>query len=136
MSALVLDTCAVLWLANGDWMRPEAFQAIRSAQAANAAFVSPITAWEIGTKVAKGRLGLDADPEAWFERFTSLPGVRLAELTPRLLIASTMLPGQPPGDPADRIVIATARELGAPVATRDRLILPYGDAGHVSVVAC
>lgn len=132
----MLDTCAVLWLANGDWMRPEASHVIRSAQAADAAFVSPITAWEIGAKVAKGRLGLDTDPATWFERFTSLPGVRLAELTPRLLIASTMLPGQPPGDPADRIVLATARELGVPVVTRDRLILGYADDGHVRVVPC
>lgn len=136
MSAVLLDTCAAIWLAFGDPVRPDALATIRTAQAMGAAFVSPITAWEVGTKVAKGRLDLDLAPEEWFERFLGLPGVRLADLTPRLLIASTALPGQPPGDPADRIVIATARALDAPVVTRDRLILPYAAAGHVRAVRC
>lgn len=136
MNGVLLDTCAVLWLANGDRLDPGGGEAIRSAQAVNAAFVSPITAWEIGAKVAKRRLALDLGPEEWFERFLRLPGIRLADLTPRLLIASTMLPGQPPGDPADRIVIATARALHVPVVTRDRLILTYAAAGHVGAVRC
>lgn len=135
-AAVVLDTCAVVWLAFGDPIRDEALAAIRAAQAVDAAFVSPITAWEIGMKVAKGRLELDVEPGAWFERFAALPGVRLAELSPRVLIASTALPSQPPNDPADRIIIATARALGAPVVTRDRQILPYAAAGHVGAVRC
>jgi len=136
VSAIVLDTCAVIWLAFGDPIDARALAAVRAAQAADAAFVSPITAWEVGTKVAKGRLELDLEPEAWFERFMALPGVRLAELTPRLLIASTALPGRPPNDPADRIVIATARAMDAPVITRGRRILPYAAAGHVQAVRC
>ena len=136
MSAVLLDTCAVLWLANGDKLRAGAERAIRSAQSVNAAFVSPITAWEIGTKVAEGRLGLDLGPVEWFESFIGLPGVQLAHLTPRLLIASTMLPGHPPADPADRIIIATAREVSAPIVTRDRQILPYAAAGHVAALPC
>lgn len=136
MSAVVLDTCAVLWLANGDPMDAGALAAIRAAQAVDDVLVSPITAWEIGTKVAKGKLELDTEPEAWFERFMALPGTRLAALSPRMLIASTCLPGQPPTDPADRIIIATARGLRVPVVTRDARILPYADAGHVRAVRC
>jgi PIN domain nuclease of toxin-antitoxin system len=131
-----MDTCAVLWLANGDPMAGAGLAAIRAAQALDAAFVSPITAWEIRTKVAKRRLRLDLDSEAWFGRFLGLPGIRLAELTPRVLVASTVLPGRPPADPGDRIVIATARAMGAPVVTPDRQILPYAGAGHVRAVPC
>lgn len=136
MSAVLLDTCAVIWLAFGDPIRSDALASIRAAQAANAAIVSPITAWEVGTKVAKGRLELDLAPEEWFERFIALPGVCLVDLAPRLLIASTMLPSQPPGDPADRILIATARAISVPIVTRDQKILSYATAGHVRAVPC
>jgi PIN domain nuclease of toxin-antitoxin system len=136
VSAVILDTCAVIWLAFGDPLEGQALAMIRAAREADAAFVSPITAWEIGTKVAKGRLDLDLEPEAWFDRSIALPGVRLADLAPRILIASTALPGRPPADPADRIIVATARAIGVAVVTRDRQILPYAAAGHVRAVRC
>ena len=129
---IVLDTCAVIWLANGEPMADVAIGAIRAAQSVEEVYVSPITAWEIATKAAKGKLELDASPEDWFDRFLALPGIRLAELTPRLLIASAHLPGQPPRDPADRIIIATAHANAAAVVTRDRRILSYlGTAGAI-----
>ena len=53
-----------------------------------------------------------------------------------MLIASSYLPGKPPNDPADRILIATACELGATLITRDRVLLDYGRQGHVAVVGC
>jgi PIN domain nuclease of toxin-antitoxin system len=66
----------------------------------------------------------------------AIPGVHLAELSPDILIASSYLPGTPPRDPMDRILIATARELAATLVTRDRAIVAYGAQGHVSVVEC
>jgi PIN domain nuclease of toxin-antitoxin system len=60
----------------------------------------------------------------------------LADGPPRVLIASTRLPGEPPGDPADRIIIATSRALGAPVVTRDARILAYAALGFVRAVRC
>jgi len=65
-----------------------------------------------------------------------VPGVRLAEMSPDLMIASSYLPGRPPNDPFDRIIAASARELGATIVTRDRALLDYGAQGHVSVVEC
>ena len=65
-----------------------------------------------------------------------LPSVRLAPLTPEILIASTVLPGHPPRDPADRIIAATARALGLTVVTRDGELLPYAAAGHLAAVRC
>jgi PIN domain nuclease of toxin-antitoxin system len=46
------------------------------------------------------------------------------------------LPGKPPRDPADRIIAATARDLGATLVTRDRALLAYGEEGHVAVLEC
>jgi PIN domain nuclease of toxin-antitoxin system len=111
--------------------------AIRAAQTANlGVYLSPFTAWEIGTLVSKGRLHLTLSPEVWFESLLALPGVRLAELTPRLLIASTALPGKPPSDPADRIIAATARLNGYRVITRDSKLLAYAVQGHILATAC
>jgi PIN domain nuclease of toxin-antitoxin system len=60
----------------------------------------------------------------------------LADMPPDVLIASSFLPGVPPRDPADRIIAATARDLGATLITRDRALLAYGGQGHLNVVAC
>jgi len=111
--------------------------AIRSAQTGNlGVYLSPFTAWEIGTLVAKGRLQLTLSPEVWFDTLLALPGVRLAALTPQLLINSTALPGTPPGDPADRIIAATARLYGYRLITRDSRLLSYATQGHILATAC
>src|SRR5580704_7493429 len=99
-------------------------------------YVSPITAWEIGMLVSRGRLQLLIRPERWFANLFDVPGVQLADISSDLLIASSFLPGSPPRDPTDRIIIATARELGATLITRDRALLDYGAQGHVNVVEC
>jgi PIN domain nuclease of toxin-antitoxin system len=62
--------------------------------------------------------------------------MRVADLSPGILIASSFLPGNPPRDPADRIILATARDIGATLITRDGLLLKYGQAGQISVIAC
>ena len=134
---VLLDTCAAIWLMDGAPMSPPAREAIRSAQRGHAGvFVSPITAWEIGALVAKGRIQLSRSPEMWFDTLLWLPGVRLAALSPAVLIASCARPGTPPRDPADRMIAATARAFGHTLITRDGELVPYAVAGHVSVVAC
>lgn len=133
---LLLDTCAAVWLANGDTMSSESRAAIAAAQAGAGVFVSPISAWEIATLVARNRLQLTPTPEAWFARLIDLPGVRLAPMPPKLLIASAFLPGRPPRDPADRIIAATARFHALAIVTRDSELIPYGQAGHVVTIAC
>jgi PIN domain nuclease of toxin-antitoxin system len=134
---LLLDTCAVIWIANGDPIAGAATNALSKAQQSHEpVFVSPITAWEIGLLVARGRLKLLVSPSRWFQRFVDVPGVQLAEMSPEVLIASSFLPGAPPKDPADRIVAATAREFGYQLMTRDQLLLTYGEQGHIRVQPC
>ncbi|HEX9647813.1 MAG TPA: type II toxin-antitoxin system VapC family toxin [Alphaproteobacteria bacterium] len=134
---MLLDTCAAIWLMNGDPMTDTSRQAIRAARIrGHGVYVSPISAWEIATLVAKERIQLAYAPETWFERMLVLPGMRLAGLSPAVLIRSAFLPGKPPTDPADRIIAATAREFEFVVVTRDRPLLAYGRAGHLNVRAC
>ena len=137
VDSVLLDTCAALWLMSGAPISEESRSAVLNARAANAGvYVSPFTAWEIGTLVSKGRLQLTLSPEVWFETLLALPGVRLAALTPKVLLASTAMPGLPPGDPADRIIAATARVHGHVVLTRDRKLLAYAQEGHIRAIAC
>jgi PIN domain nuclease of toxin-antitoxin system len=72
---VLLDTCAAIWLANGDSMSAESRTSIAAAQTANlGVYVSPMTAWEIATLVAKNRLRLALAPEAWFDALLGLAG--------------------------------------------------------------
>jgi PIN domain nuclease of toxin-antitoxin system len=137
MQPLLLDTHAAIWITRNESLARPAVDALNAAhQAAGIVFVSAITAWEIGLLVSRRRLNLLTTPQRWFARLLDLPGIRLAELSPDILIASSFLPGEPPRDPADRILLATARELGAALITRDRLLLKYGEDGQVSTIAC
>lgn len=98
--------------------------------------VSPISAWELGLLSAKGRLSAAQSPAAIFADVLTTPGVRVEALTPNLLIDSSFLPGKLHRDPADRILIATARALDLMLVTRDEAILDYADKGHVRALAC
>jgi PIN domain nuclease of toxin-antitoxin system len=133
---LLLDTCAAIWLMNGDPLSPESLEAIAAAQREDAVAVSPITAWEIATLAARGRLALTLAPIAWFAALLRQKGVVLAPMPPEVLIASATLPGSPPRDPADRIIAATARQYGHVVVTRDGELLPYARARHLDAIAC
>ena len=137
MAPLLLDTNAAIWIVEDQPVAAAAKEAIEDAyRASRTVFVSAITAWEIGLLVSRNRLGLSTTPERWFQRLLAIEGVQMAELSPAILIASSFLPGEPPRDPADRIILATERDLGAELVTRDRLLLKYGEEGQVRTIAC
>jgi PIN domain nuclease of toxin-antitoxin system len=139
--SLLLDTCALIWLQNADPMSTEAIGAIFHAAGTEGVVISPISAWEIGlmSRTRQGRapgLEFPPSPKAWFQRAMSAPGVRPAPFTPEIAIDSCYLPGDLHNDPADRLIITTARHLNVPIVTRDRRIIDYGRSGHVSVILC
>ncbi|MGA2484839.1 MAG: type II toxin-antitoxin system VapC family toxin [Roseiarcus sp.] len=134
---LLLDTCAIIWVANDEPIAKEAQEAITAALLADApVYVSPISAWEVGMLAARRRISLRMSPDKWFDRLLGAPGLRLAELPPSILIASSFLPGDTPTDPADRIIAATAREYDLRVVTRDRRLLAYAESGYCRALAC
>ena len=138
--ALLLDTCAVIWFANGNPMSEPSKEAIIQARQFVGVLVSPISAWEIGLlcRPRFRRAGPEflPDPKAWFDRVMSEPGIRGAAFTPAIAVDASLLPGNLHNDPADRIIIATARHLNMPIVTRDRRIIDYARAGHVAVIPC
>ena len=136
MTPLLLDTHVLLWLLRGDpRLSPPVRQRIDEAARQRQLWVSAITPWEIGMLVAKGRLVLDRDVAEWIDAALALPGLQLAPLDPGVAVASTRLPQLFHGDPADRIVVATARHLAAALVTADTVLLAYGGQGHLAVVA-
>lgn len=132
MGDLLLDTCAVLWLAQG----VELSRGVRSTITERNLHVSPITAWEIANLVRKNRIALALPAAAWFRQAMEKMRAALPHLTVDVLTGSCFLPGTPPSDPADRIIIATARETNLVIVTRDARILEYSRAGHVRSLAC
>lgn len=137
MQLLLLDTCALIFLNEKARIAAAAVDAMRSATGeGGTTYISPISGWEIGMLVSRGRLQLLIRPERWFANLFEAPSVALAPLTADVLIASSYLPGKPPKDPTDRILAATARELGATLITRDRALLRYGEQGHIAVLEC
>lgn len=135
--SLLLDTCAAIWLTNADPISDVALDALQQTRdSGEFVYVSPITAWEMGFLAARGRVNLLMTPQRWFERLLEAPGLRLSEMTPNVLIASSFLPGKLPGDPADRIIAATAREYGYMLVTRDRPLLEYAKQGHIQAIPC
>ncbi|MCB5189345.1 type II toxin-antitoxin system VapC family toxin [Methylobacillus arboreus] len=132
MSVTLLDTHALVWLLVGsNRLGKGARGAIQQAVAEDALYISAISPWEISMLVSKERLVLDRDVGEWVHEALALPGIRLEPLSPQVAVASTRLPGDIHSDPADRIIVATARHLGAILVTEDRLLLDYSLAGHL-----
>lgn len=135
-SAVLLDTHVLVWLVVGDGrLRPAVRRRMEAAAQERQLWVSAITPWEIGMLVATGRLVLDRDVTDWLHAALALPGIRLSPLEPAVAVASTRLPGELHGDPADRLILATARHLGATLITADLALLAYGQLGHVGVLS-
>ena len=134
---LLLDTCAAIWIAEDAPLSDAAVAAMDEAfDARQPTYVSPITAWELGTLVARGQFKSTLPPQRWFERLLKIQGFRLADMTPAILISSSFLPGEVLHDPADCILAATAREFGYTLVTRNPALLAYAQEGHLHAIAC
>ena len=138
--ALLLDTHAAIWLVEGQ-LRDEVVERIVYAGLADGVYVSPVSAWEIGLLTRPkpgGRAGVQflPDPLGWFSSLMSKPIIRPAPLTPGMAISASFLPEPFHSDPADRLLVATAREMNVALMTRDAEILAYGQAGNVKTSPC
>lgn len=126
--AAVFDTHVWVWSAAGD-PRAERIRAF-----SGTAMVSAISQWEVSMLATKGRLSLKPDEESWFSANLEAP-VSLAPLTAEISMASCRLPDFH-GDPADRIIVATAIILGVPLITADEKIIQWNETQRlVQVIA-
>ena len=131
---LVLDTHVWIWLVAGDpTLSAGARDVIEAAAADGSVLVSAISAWEVALLDSRGRIVLDKPCTQWVSEALAAPGLALAPLTPEVAVESCRLPAPFHDDPADRMIVATARTAGATLVTRDKRILDYGARGHVAV---
>lgn len=137
MNRLLLDTHIWLWYAEGvaGRLRPSSIKKLDDARRKDGLLVSAISVWEIGAQSTKGRIQLSIPLRDWVARALDVSGIHLAPLDAMTAVESTLLPGHPHGDPADRFLLAAARTHGVALATRDRQIIEYGKLGFVRVVA-
>ncbi len=120
---MVLDTCALLWLAEDS---PQLSAAARTRlAAASLVYVSAISAFEIGLKHRSGKLVLPMPPAAWFAAVVEHHALATHPLDWAVCLAATELPPIHK-DPCDRFIIATAKKLGLPVVTADPNFAAYG----------
>jgi len=128
----VLDTHVwVWWVDGGRRLSKAATRSIHRAQADGGLWLSTISIWEVSKKVEKRQLILDRPLDEWLDLATTLPGLQLAELTRPVLVESCRLPPPFHDDPADQLIVATARDRGAVVVTKDDRILDYA---HVRAI--
>ena len=124
---IVLDTHVLVWWVNGsDSLSLVAKKAIkRTLTQGSEVIVSTISAWEVSMLIDKGRLILSMDVESWFDEVAQIDGVRFIPVDNEISIKSTALPGDFHKDPADRMIVATARKLAVPLVTADEKIRKY-----------
>jgi PIN domain nuclease of toxin-antitoxin system len=134
---LLLDTHVWIWLALGvpGRLQPQVVSAIDDAGRGRRLFLSIISVWELAMLHAKGRLHLPMPLTTWVERALALQELTLLPMaSPAVMLDSCTLPGAFHADPADRLLVATARATGTTLVTRDEKILAYAQAGHVRVM--
>ncbi len=133
---LLLDTHCWIWAQLGLLQRLSraALQAIRNSESEGNLRVSVISIWELALLEKRGRVALPMNIRTWVEQALNKPGIAVAPLTAEIAIESVHLPGELHGDPADRMLVATARVLGATLMTKDARLLQYSRQRHVRAI--
>jgi PIN domain nuclease of toxin-antitoxin system len=130
-SSLLLDTHTLLWMVeNHPRLGAGAAGAMNRAGREDRLSISAITLWEIGLLASKQRIDLHRDVMEWVHEVLALPGLSLVQLLPEIAVTSTRLPFEMHPDPADRILVATARRFAATLVTADRALLDLAGSGR------
>ena len=124
---IVLDTHILIWWLTADLTKlsPNAISAINQELAGGEIIISSITAWEIAMLIAKERIVISMDLDEWLSTIAQIEAVKFYAVDNDIVVKSASLPGDFHKDPADRMIVATARKLGCGLVTADEKILNY-----------
>lgn len=122
---ILVDTHIWIWWIHGDPALPTATRELLDASEPSGIGVSAISCWEVAKLVEYKRLLLPCPVSEWIRQALSDPAIRLLELSPQISVESTQLPGVFHRDPADQIIVATARVHDVALLTADAKILNY-----------
>ena len=134
---ILLDTNALIILAEGRKVRPAALAVIAPAMDRHQLAISATAAWEIGllaTKTGRTAAIFRGDGRAWFARAVAGARLRIIPFDSVMALEAAYLPHGCPNDPVDRWTIAVARVLGVPLVTSDRAILAYAARGYLDAI--
>ncbi len=121
---ILLDTHIWVWWVQGDKRLSQRHQDLLQTHQSDGLGISLYSCWEVAKLVEYGRLALPRSLEAWFTAALAYPGIQCLELTLPIIMESTRLPGFHK-DPADQLIVATARVLDLSLLTADQKILSY-----------
>ena len=124
---IVLDTHALLWWVNGEraQLSAAATAAIDAEMDGGQILVSSMSAWELAMLVERGRVALSMDIASWLDTLNRIDAVQMVPVDSEIAVKSVQLPGDFHKDPADRIIVATARKFAAPLVSADEKIRAY-----------
>lgn len=122
---IVLDTHIWVWWVHGEAKLSNNHRMYLQTHEAQGFGISIISCWEVAKLVEYNRLKLPSPVADWLDQALAYPGVRLLDLTPRIAVESTLLPGTFHRDPADQMIVATALIHNCPLMTVDAKILAY-----------
>ena len=132
---ILVDTHIWIWHLNGDLtLSTNISKIIDTSALENELYICAISVWEIAMLVSKNKMTLNTSCQAWVDKSLSLPGVSLIPLTPEIAIESCYLPGNFYGDPADRMIVASARIENLSLITRDKKIVQYCKHHGIDVI--
>lgn len=123
---ILLDTHVLVWWASDKKkLSREAAKSITDAQKHSSLAVSAISIWELAILLMKGKLVVTIPPEEWLRQIEAIDGLQIISVDAAIAKNSVFLPGVLHQDPADHIIIATARAVGIPLLTADKKIRDY-----------
>ncbi len=122
---ILLDTHIWVWWVDGNQRLKNWQKQIIQENEDKGLGISAISCWEVAKLIEIGKLQIACSVEEWMEKALEYPGIQLIALTPRIAIESTKLPGEFHKDPADQIIVATARKNDIALLTADDKILAY-----------
>ena len=130
---LILDTHILIWYIEGINLSEPQVELIDKMREKSSVYISAISIWEIALLVSKERIALSIDIDEWIQRVASITGLNLMDLSIPILTQSCTLLNYEHKDPADRMIIASARSINAHLITHDQKIIDYADKGYLKI---
>ncbi len=135
MNKALLDTHVFYWLMIGEMLSEDTCNLLKKHAQSSGLCLSAISLWEIAMLAQRKRITLHMPTQQWLERALLFPYLELIPFTPQVAAESCALSASFHGDPADRIIVATARVVPATLFTQDERILSFSREGFISANA-
>jgi len=135
MTPFLIDTHIWVWYINGSQALKKSFKTLDNALKNNTLFLSAISLWEIAMLEEKKRITLGMPCIEWINQSLEKTHAQIAPISPMIAVDSCNLPGKFHGDPADRLIVATARIENFTILTRDKQILAYSRQKYISAAS-